>query len=417
MQAIILAAGNSSRMFPYAGKQHKSEIYIFGKMLIEHTILSLAQSGIKDILIVITPHSTIRERLGNGEAYGVSITYAIQGKPLGMGDAVLSAREQLQENFFVLNGYHVNVSEFLGDMMHKQGSSIVLLAKKDTVKDHYGNIVLENDKVLQVREKPEKSLKTDHRLVGIYLLNKQFISLLSSLPTTDFQFEEALDRYAKQFDARCVVTKKATISLKYPWDLLYVKDFFLKRIEKTKIASTAEIGKNVVMDGNVIVKEGATIHEGVVIKGPCYIGKNAVVGNNAVLRDNVCVEADCLVGATMETKNTLFMQGAHTHSGFIGDSIIGMEAKIAGDFCTANARLDRGNVQAIVKEEKIDTYLTRLGVTLGNHCNVGIRVSTMPGIIVGNNVTIGPSTTVMKNIPSDVTYYTKFAEVVQKHNQ
>ena len=84
---------------------------------------------------------------------------------------------------------------------------------------------------------------------------------------------------------------------------------------------------------------------------------------------------------------------------------------------TANRRNDRGDISSVIKNEKINTRRTSLGITVGNNTRFGINVSTMPGILIGSNSLIGPNSTVMKNIPSDSTFYNKFEEVVKKRNK
>jgi len=116
----------------------------------------------------------------------------------------------------------------------------------------------------------------------------------------------------------------------------------------------------------------------------------------------------------MEIKNSLVLENTTFHSGFIGDSVIGPNCKIGTSFNTTNVRLDRTNVSSFVGDKKTDTGLGSLGIIMGGSVVVGGNVSAMPGVIVGENVNIGPSTTVMKNIPSNTVYYTKFQEIVEK---
>jgi len=62
----------------------------------------------------------------------------------------------------------------------------------------------------------------------------------------------------------------------------------------------------------------------------------------------------------MEVKNTLIMEDSKTHSGFIGDSVIGRNCRIGAGFNTANVRLDRATVKVVIKEQKTDTGLKSL---------------------------------------------------------
>ena len=129
------------------------------------------------------------------------------------------------------------------------------------------------------------------------------------------------------------------------------------------------------------------------------------------------MEENAIVGANMEIKNSLIMENSTTHSGYIGDSIIGRNCKIAAGFYSANVRLDREFIKSLVKEENVDTGLKYFGAIFGEGTEIGIRASTMPGVIIGRNAVIGPSTVVMQNVPDHTKYYTKFKSVVSKNEK
>ncbi|MDP2702248.1 MAG: DapH/DapD/GlmU-related protein, partial [Candidatus Rokubacteria bacterium] len=183
---------------------------------------------------------------------------------------------------------------------------------------------------------------------------------------------------------------------------------------KKYISKKAKISKDAQILGNVYIEEGVQILEKACIKGPCYIGKNSYIGNSAILRQETCVEDNVVIGAFSEIKNSIVMHGSKIHSGFVGDSIIGEDCRIGAQFCTANKRIDRGSVKTQIRDEKVDTGLKFLGAIVGNNVQIGIRSSTMPGIIIGSNTKIGPSTTVLNNVSENSKYYTKFQEVIEK---
>jgi bifunctional UDP-N-acetylglucosamine pyrophosphorylase/glucosamine-1-phosphate N-acetyltransferase len=286
--------------------------------------------------------------------------------------------------------------------------------KKDEIYNRYGNVTLDGERVVEIVEKPTQAPKNGYRLLAIYFLPKVFVENLEKKDDDEFYFEKALSAFAKAKNVFAVITEKPTITLKYAWDLLGIKDYLLSKLTPF-VAPNAFVAKDALMTGNIVIEAGASVMEGACIKGPAYIGKRATVGNRAIVRGGVIVEEDATIGSQMEIKNALVMESTTTHSGFIGDSVIGKETKIAAGFITANARLDRQSVKTVVKEEKVDTGLRHLGVIVGSNDNIGIRVSAMPGVIIGNHVVVGPSTTMMKNITDNTKYYTKFQEVVEEN--
>jgi FMN phosphatase YigB (HAD superfamily) len=67
-----------------------------------------------------------------------------------------------------------------------------------------------------------------------------------------------------------------------------------------------------------------------------------------------------------------------------------------------------------VKGQKVDSGVNHLGTFIGNNVKIGIRVSTMPGVIIGNNAVVGPQTVVFRNIDEGVTFYSRFHDIVEK---
>lgn len=416
MQAIILAAGSSSRLWPFSDGRHKSFVSIFGKPLIIHTIEAIKRTGILDIIVVTDEVQRTRSVIGEGKAIGINISYVVQKEALGMGDALLQTKDLLYDSFLVTSGYHVDADVFIPLLLLKKRGGSALLLKKRTDYWKHGVVTIAGEKVTSVEEKPKDDPKKEKLcIVGLYYLSKDFLETLKQTPLTHYHLETALDAYAKKKDIAYVEIENDTVSLKYPWDLLDIKDYLLKKIKKQtgkncQIATSAEVIGDVSFGDNVKVFEGARI------KGPCYVGNNVTIGTNAILRSGTVIEETCVVGANMEIKNSILMKGTTTHSGFIGDSVIGEDCKIAAQFTTANVRLDRQNIKVVVKEEQIDTGKRSLGVLMGSKVIAGINCSIMPGVIIGNNVVIGPSTTVRKNVSSNIRYYTKFQEVIEEKN-
>jgi bifunctional UDP-N-acetylglucosamine pyrophosphorylase/glucosamine-1-phosphate N-acetyltransferase len=418
MQAILLAAGESSRMHPLSSGTHKSMLKLLGKPLLEYTLEKLRSKNITDVIIVVGKNNDIETYFGDGQKFGVSITYVLQEKPEGAGSAVLLSKKYINGDFLLLNSYHVEIDKFIDKLLlakTPENEGVLLVKQKEDVWN-YGVIEVDGQKVKGITEKPEKGKNSSGLcIVGIYLLSLPFINTLEKTPLKHYQLEEALDNFAKERNVYFVETNEETVALKYPWDLLSVKNYLLrnirKHIGKATIASSAQL------IGEVVVEDGATITENAVIKGPCYIGKNAFVGTNSILRDGVDLEENSVVGANMEVKNTLISENSKTHSGYIGDSLVGKNCRIGAGFNSANVRLDRGNVTSVVKGEKTDTGLKSFGVVIGDNTHVGIKSSTMPGVIIGENVTVGSGTMIMNNIADGVKYYTKFQEIVTKNEK
>jgi len=421
MQAIILAAGESSRFWPLSEGKHKSLIKVMGKFLIEWTIEAIKRAGVKDIIIIQLPNSNLEKYLGDGSLFGVKLSYVIQEEAKGMGNAVMKAESLIKDShFFVLNPYIFNADDFLKLMSEKQKSAnadLVLLGTKTDKPWKYGILDMKGDKALSIVEKPTagKQPSDNIKAVGIYLLPKDFFGYYKRVKEHSYAYEDTLALCMKEQNVRVVITEKATPTLKYPWDLFRVNKMIMDNfLKKREINESAKIAKNVIIEGPVVIEENVTIFENAVIKGPCYIGKGCKISNNALIRDYTNLEDGILIGANAEVVRSIFEARSHIHSGYLGDSIIGEDARIGAGIITANVKMDRQEIRPEVKDKKIETKLTSLGAIIGSGAHFGIGVKTMPGIMIGSRSVIGPGSTVMKNIPSDSIFYNKFEEVIKK---
>ena len=111
MQAVILAAGKGERLGAITQVIPKPMIKIAGKPILEHNILMCKKNGVEEILINLhhLPH-VIKNYFGNGEKWGVSISYKYEPKLLGTSGTVSNYKDFLKKPFFVIYGdnYFVN---------------------------------------------------------------------------------------------------------------------------------------------------------------------------------------------------------------------------------------------------------------------------------------------------------------------
>ncbi len=417
MKAIVLAGGYSSRFYPYSALAHKAMVKIMGKPILEYALEGLNAAEIREIILRVSEDGVVKNYFGDGSKFGLSIEYIVQKEALGMGEVLLNAKKYLNGDFILIGGNHVTSQKLVEELLkvRKFGSKgAVLVSKRENPWD-YGVVEVKDGKLVRVVEKPKKGEEpSDLCLVNAFLLPVDIVQMVKKVKMSEFNFEqEVLELYAKENAIDVGQIDFETSTLKYPWDLLATKNLLMKDL-KGRISSNAKISKSAEVDKNVIVESGAVILEGAKIKGPSYIGKNVKVGTNALVRNGSDLEENVSIGAFTEIKNSLLMSGTSIHSGFVGDSIIGSDCKIGSGFTTANRKIDRSNIEVVVKGEKVDTGLTSFGVIVGHNVKIGIKVSTMPGIVIGNNALIGPSTSVFKNVPENSKYYTKFQEVVEK---
>ncbi|MFA6336151.1 MAG: sugar phosphate nucleotidyltransferase, partial [Bacteroidales bacterium] len=147
MQAVILAAGESSRFWPLNTK-HKSLIKIMGKPLIWYTIDGLKKAGIKEVIIVQGPEKDIESELSNCQL-DIDIKYVVQSESKGMGDGLLFTEDLIKKEFFVLNPYHFeDVLKYGIEKMTEKFEAkggVILLGKNTDNPWNYGVLKLNED--------------------------------------------------------------------------------------------------------------------------------------------------------------------------------------------------------------------------------------------------------------------------------
>ncbi|MBI4359397.1 MAG: NTP transferase domain-containing protein [Candidatus Nealsonbacteria bacterium] len=404
MQAVIIAAGESSRFWPL-NEKHKTLTKICGRPLIEFLIEDLRKTGLKNIVVVQGPKRDIEKELKDKKT-----KYAIQKNPTGTGDALLAAEKFIKDDqFFLFNAEQQNIKnrlELILKEFRKTKNELIVVGSPTRTPWIFGVLKIENGKVVEVVEKPTEGKEPSNlKIVGDYFLPKKFLSHLKKIPSHPYSLIKAISLYAKENPVGLVRIKEETLSLKYPWHLFPILEARLTGTDfKTKIARTAKIGKNVVISGRIVVSDNVRIGPNTVIQGPGYIGQDCEIGASNVLRGPFDLEGGVKTGAFMEIKHSLVGENTHFHSGYLGDSLIGPDCRFGAGLVTANRRLDRKNISTEVKGEEIDTGSTYFGAVVGNRSQFGVQVGVMPGVLVGRDCTVWPGTIVFENIPDNTTW-------------
>jgi len=177
-QALILAAGEGQRLRPFTANKPKVMISIAGKPILRHVIESLAQNGIRDIVLVVGyKREQVYDYLGSGEKLGVDITYVTQKKQLGTAHALAQAKAVAEDEFLVLSGDNLIEADTIAQFVAVKPNAVLVKRVDDPTR--YGVVTIKRGLVGGITEKPaqpESSIVN----TGIYAFNtliKKFLTL------------------------------------------------------------------------------------------------------------------------------------------------------------------------------------------------------------------------------------------------
>ena len=396
MQILILAAGESSRFWPFSEICHKSLLKVGNKTLLEYTL-----EGVKgnDVILVINSKTQLSEDILKDK----KITIIKQEEPKGMADAIIKAKNAIKDEFLVIMPYYVNIQDYLPKIKNTNAPAIAVKKYEENDEKTHGIVRTDKNKIVEIREK-EKFSGAGYSIVGIYKLKKDTVDKLEKTKNVEYGFEALLNEMAKSTGINYFEIEGLP-SLKYVSDMLSIKKFVYARIKKQNKAKPNFKMRNASIEKTVILGKNVKLGNNVSIKGETYIGNNSFIGDNCLIRDSILGE-NTNIGFGTEVARSIIMDNAHIHSGFLGDSIIGQNCRLGANFITGNRRIDRKTIKIDIKEG-YDTGLTHLGGIIGNGVKTGINTSVMPGTLVGNNSIIGSNTEIKNRVETNKLVYSK----------
>lgn len=218
MKGIILAGGSGTRLHPLTLAVSKQLMPIYDKPMIYYPLSTLMWSGIKDILIISTPHDLplFEQLLGDGKKFGCNFEYAVQEAPNGLAEAFVIGADFIGDD---------KVALILGDnIFYGSGLAELLQANNDPdggiiyayhVHDPERYGVAEFDaegKVISIEEKPEKP-KSNYAVPGIYFYDNSVVEIAKNIAPShrgELEITDVNKEYLRQGKLKVSVLDKGT---------------------------------------------------------------------------------------------------------------------------------------------------------------------------------------------------------------
>lgn len=183
MKGLIVCAGKGRRLRPFTLTQPKTLLPVANTPILFYAIEKLAGEGIRDIGIVIHPsqEEMIRKAAGDGERFGVSLTYLYQQEPRGIADAVAAAEDFIGSNDFILLLGDNLVKEPLRTLIDRfeQSDACILLTSVDNP-EQFGVAEIKDNRIVSLEEKPLVP-RSNLAVVGIYAFRASIFDHIRNL--------------------------------------------------------------------------------------------------------------------------------------------------------------------------------------------------------------------------------------------
>ena len=326
LKGLILSGGAGTRLRPITHTSAKQLVPVANKPVLFYGIEALAEAEIGEIGIIIAPETggEIREAVGDGSRFGVSVTYIEQAAPLGLAHALLTAEEFLASSPFVM---------YLGDNLLRDGivdlveafkasgpEALILLTPVDDPSS-YGVAELDGERVVRLVEKP-KDPPSDLALVGVYMFGPEILAAAHSIQPSargELEITDAIDALindGKRVEPHVVKGWwKDTGRLE---DMLEANRLVLEEIEGSVEGELIDSD----VKGRVVVESGARL-EGSTVRGPAVIAagaeiKSSYIGPYTAIGAGVVIERS-------EIEHSIVLAGSR-----IADLPARMEASLLG---------------------------------------------------------------------------------------
>ncbi len=334
LKGLILSGGTGTRLRPITYTSAKQLVPVANKPVLYYGIEALAAAGIDEIGIIISPETggEIRKAAGDGDRFGVSITYIEQEAPLGLAHAVLTGEPFLGESPFVMylgdNLLRDGVTELVSTFRSEEPDALILLTPVNDP-ENYGVAELDgSNRVARLVEKPQNP-SSNLALVGVYMFTPSVFDAARAIEPSGRGELEITDAIQHLVDGG----QRVDPHIVHGWwkdtgqvqDMLEANHLILddleERIDGELIDSRVE--------GRVVVEPGARL-ERATVRGPAIIGADAVL-------------QDAYIGPYTAIGPSVRIESAEVEYSIVleGSSIRDLEGRIEASLVGKNVAISR----------------------------------------------------------------------------
>ncbi|ELZ46947.1 glucose-1-phosphate thymidylylransferase, long form [Halorubrum coriense DSM 10284] len=307
------------------------------KPVLEYVIEDLKQAGIDDIGVVLGGDfpEKVREQIGDGSEYDVSVTYIHQGDPRGLADAVRCAKEFVGDSPFVV---------YFGDTITGENITAELVREFDPNEHEVGIILKSVDdptrfgiadldgegEIRRILEKPDDP-PTNSAYIGVQAYTPAVFDIIEDLEPSDrgeLELTHAIDTLISEYEAYWTETTGVWMDVGTVDDLRKANRHF---VESMVPEIEGDVSDRAEITGRVRLAEGATVEAGTEIRGPVYIGEDTSIRSDARIGPYVTIGNQCTI-RNADIRSTVIMDGVKTEVDCtLEESVIGPRSSLSGN--------------------------------------------------------------------------------------
>lgn len=391
MKAIILAAGEGTRLRPFTETMPKVMLPVANKPILAHVVDAVYKSNITEIIMVVGYKKEVIMEYFNNYHPDINITYVTQEQQLGTAHALQHAQEQVTDTFLVLSGDNIIDHPSISTLINTP-DEYAMLIKENPQPSKYGVVTVEKNYLKEIVEKPQLEMG-NFISTGIYKLPTSVFNDIESYANQGiYGLSFVIQHLLNRNETIKTLQAKTWMDIVYPWDLIQVNAAMLQHL---KPHQTGTIEKGVTIKGPVSIGKDTTIYAGSYITGPVIIGEGCEIGPHACIFPSTAIGNNTVIHPFTTIRDSVIMNDVRIGAnGFLSHSIIGRSTIINNSFSSIPGK-------TTVEIEGECKKLSIMGSMIGEDSTIGSNVVIEPGMKIGRKCKIHPLTRVSQNVPSE----------------
>ncbi len=337
MKALVLSGGKGTRLRPLTHTMAKQLVPVAGTPILGYVMNHISEAGIKEVGVIISPETgdEVKNYLGDGKRWNFSIEYILQEEPLGLAHAVLTAKDFLGADDFVMylgdNLLSYGVKGAVERFLQERPDALIYLKEVDDP-TRFGVAELDSSgNILRLIEKP-KEPPSNLALVGVYIFSAHIHEAISKIKPSrrgELEITDAIQELINMgYTVKSEILEGWWLDTGKKDDLLeantIVLDEYIKRSVKGEVDETSQLV------GRVEIEEGATVKKSI-LRGPIKIGRGTKV-------ENSFIGPYTSIGEGVTIRNSVI-----EHSVILNNSIVEGVDRLEDSLIGRNARVIKNN--------------------------------------------------------------------------